>query len=214
MELIEAIMGRRSARTYSGELLSFAAVNDLVELAANAPSACNRRGWRCILVQSRASLDWLQSNGGSSVLKNCPQALLVCYETDTENIEWADNIQSAAAFIAYFQLIAHSRGVGSCWICHLPPKKEVRDYFSIPDDYTPVAVVTFGYYLSDRSSPRGREVSKKNLSLEKWYFDDIGTDITERISPFRKILRKIYYSLPFRFLLRPVAERFEKKFHE
>lgn len=214
MELIEAITGRRSARAYAEELVSFDTVKEVMETAANAPSACNRRNWRCILIQQRASLDWLKSQGGSSVLNGCAQALLVCYEADTENREWDDNIQSAASFIAYFQLIAHERGIGSCWICHLPPKKEVMDYFSIPSEYTPVAVVTFGYYRTGSSLSPRKETSKKILSLEKWDFDDLSSDVSEAVSLARKTLRKIYYSLPFRSLLRPFAERFEKKFDE
>lgn len=214
MELLEAIKSRRTVRCYSKRLVPFTTIEKLVEVAANAPSACNRQRWRCILIQVRASLDWLHSQGGSSVLKNCSQAIIVCYEADTENSEWLDNTQSAAAFIAYFQLIAHERGVGSCWICHLPPKKEVMAYFSIPAEFTPVAVVTFGYYQTDICSPLRESTVKKILSPEKWGFTDVPRYNSDGISMIRKILRKIYYSLPFRSLLSPIAGRYEKKFDE
>lgn len=214
MELLEAIKSRRSTRVYTDQLVSIVVVEELVNIAANAPSACNRRSWRSILIQKRSSLNWLYNYGGSAVLNCCSQALLVCYEAVTENSEWDDNIQSAAAFIAYFQLLAHERGVGSCWICHLPPKNEVRAYFSIPPEFTPVAVVTFGYYQPERTLPVRKVVSQKIVSLEKWDFDEISENSTEKVSLFRKILRKIYYSLPFRPLLRPFADRYEKKFDE
>lgn len=214
MQLIDAINTRRSCRKYAAEKVHTAAVESLLEAAANAPSACNRRGWRSVLVQDRASLDWLFRSGGSTVLKDAQQALIVCYEADTENREWNDNIQSAAAFIAYFQLLAHDLGIGSCWICHLPPKVEVNNYFSIPGDFIPVAVITFGYYLPGNVTVQRETSGEKIVCYEKWTFSAQPNHLAAKVSLTRKILRRIYYFLPLRSLLRPLADRYEKRFDE
>lgn len=214
MELLQVIHTRRSARCYAPAAVPLGIIEELLELAATAPSACNRRGWRCILVQRREDLDWLHLHGGSSVFRNTRQALLVCYEGQTENSAWEDNIQSAAAFMAYFQLLAHERGIGSCWICHLPPKREVSAHFGIPPGFTPVAVMSFGLYQSD-ISPQRRAVDKQViLCQDRWAFD-IGDEGDFKVTfRLRKLLRKIYYSLPFRSLLSRWAGRYEKKFDE
>jgi len=214
MELLQAIHTRRSARRYAPAAVPLGTIEEMLELAAAAPSACNRRGWRCILVQHREDLDWLYRQGGSSVLQSTGQALLICYETQTENSEWEDNIQSAAAFIAYFQLIAHDRGIGSCWICHLPPKREVSEHFGIPSGYTPVAVVSFGPYQADISLQRKVVDKRVVLCPDRWTFDaggEGGITVTFRL---RKLMRILYYSLPFRSVLRRWTDRYEKKFDE
>ncbi len=213
MELLQAIMTRRSARRYAAAVPP-GEICELLELAASAPSACNRRGWRCILVQNREAMRWLYRQGGSAVFQTAGQALLVCYEAQTENSEWDDNIQSAAAFIAYFQLLAHDRGIGSCWICHLPPKREVSEYFKIPPAYTPVAVVTFGEYQKEYSDLVRGNKKPVPLFIDRWSFDAGEIDGLKSASQPRKLLRKLYYALPLRRWLRGWAGRYEKKFDE
>jgi nitroreductase len=213
MELLQAIKTRSSTRRYAEAAVPVENLAEMLELAATAPSACNRRGWKCVLVQRREDLEWLFLHGGSSVFQNSSQALLVCYERQTENSAWDDNIQSAAAFIAYFQLIAHDRGIGSCWICHLPPKREVCEHFGIPSMYTPVAVVTFGSY-QEGFSRQARDDDKQDiLSQDRWAFDSGGNTRLKGLQ-LRKLLRMIYYALPFRFFLRRWVDRYEKKYDE
>jgi nitroreductase len=213
MDLLQAIRTRHSTRRYAADAVSKESVEELLELSANAPSACDRRGWRCILVQNQEDLAWLYLRGGSSVLQHTAQALLVCYESETENRAWSDNIQSAAAFIAYFQLIAHDRGIGSCWICNLPPLNEVSNYFDIPPEYTPIAVITFGPYPGEGSLPPRANNGQVILAEDRWNFA-AAEDNRSTVSAFRKQLRKIYFALPFRGFLRRWADRYEKKFDE
>jgi len=213
MELLDAIRTRRTARVYESGKIPAELIDSMLEQAAAAPSACNRRGWRFILLEERDDLDWIYRKGGSSVVRAAEQALLVCYQRETDNSAWDDNIQSAAAIIAYFQLIAHDKGVGSCWICHLPSKRELAAYFEIPDSYTPVALVTIGYYRkSDRLRPRVTTSGDRLLAVGRWDFrDDVAESGRFQLS-LRKLLRSIYYKIPFRGVLRGVAGRFEKKF--
>ena len=158
-------------------------------------------------------MNWFYQRGGSAVFRNTKQALIVCYDNNTDNSEWNDHIQSAAAFIAYFQLIAHERCIGSCWLCHLPPQHEIAERFDIPKKYVPVAVVTFGHYRDDILPVEQKELPPERiLALGSWDFP--GNEGEQRISALRKLLRKIYYLLPFRGLLRGLAGRYEKKFDD
>lgn len=215
MELLQAIQTRRSVRLYEATTIPVETIEEIVRLAADAPSACDRQGWRCILLQDRKDLEWLYSRGGSSVFKTSSQAIIVCYERQTENSEWDDNIQSAAAFIAYFQLIAHERGIGSCWVCHLPPRSEVAEHFSIPSTYLPVAVVTLGYNKAGYLPKKRVDKSEARLlSLDRWEFGGDRDGSCKTGYWLRKLLREIYYALPCRVWLRGLAGRYEKKFDE
>lgn len=214
MELLSVIMTRKTARSYCDAPVSAEIITELVELAAAAPSACNKQGWKCLLIEKSEDFDWLFKSGGSSVFKTTKQALVVCYQNETDNSEWHDNIQSAAAFIAYFQLVAHDRGIGSCWICHLPSKRDISTYFEIPTAYTPVAVVSFGYYKEGRTaSGKIATHSSRIVARHRWDFtSEEATAGYGSVFKLRKIARALYYKLPNRHWLRALAGKYEKKF--
>jgi nitroreductase len=215
MELREAIAARHTVREYSEVPVAVEMLDELLRQAAAAPSACNRRGWKCIYINRQTDFDWLYRNGGSTVLQQARQAVLVCYLQKTDNAAWQDHIQSAAAFIAYFQLLAHEQGIGSCWLCHLPPKKEVAAHFSIPDNYLPVAVVTFGYSIKTPAAASGSRTRETELlTVDSWDFAAVPEEDFSFAFEVRKLCRKIYYAIPFRALFRGWARRYEKKFDE
>jgi len=241
MSLLEAIRTRRTVRTYDPRPVPPEHVEDILAECVNAPSACNRRGWRFVLVQDRDDLDWLYRQGGSSVLRNAGQALLVAYRADSDNLEWRDIEQSAAAAIMLFQLVAHSRGLGSCWICQLPPRREVARRFAVPRTHVPIGMITFGYYPESlNAKPRlplaepllemGRFAQEQQGGRSRFASGAAGGAAAEApVAPaplhagsclpgartrlaVRRILRSVFFRLPGRSLLRPLVDRFEKKF--
>lgn len=214
MKLQDALRTRKTTRCYDDRPVPAEVITCLLDLAITAPSACNKRGWKAILVENKDDFEWLFRSGGSSVLHSAKQALIICYQSATDNSEWNDNIQSAAAFIAYFQLAAHDYGIGSCWICHLPPKREIVSYFNIPASYTPVAVVSFGYYKEGfGTTEKILQPFDRILARDRWDFD--GKNAVDGFSGryrLRKIVRTLYYRLPHRNWLRGLAGKYEKKF--
>jgi len=215
VELREAIVTRRTVRAYRQEPVAAELLEELLRQASAAPSACDRRGWKFILISNPADFHWLYSHGGSSVLRSAGQAILVCYQQNTDNAEWQDNIQSAAAVIAYFQLLAHESDIGTCWICHLPPKMEVARYFAVPPAYVPIAVVSCGYYQEGRAAGNDRRrTAERIMASDRWDFAVESAEQPSFAFRCRKLCRAIYYSLPFRSLFRGWANRFEKKFDD
>ena len=211
--LATAISTRRTVRRYENTPVSREKLEGLLRLSTHAPSACNRRGWRFILIEDQSELEWLYAKGGAAFIPKGKQAILVCYFRHTDNMEWRDVEQSAAAAIAYFQLIAHAEGIGSCWVCHLPPRSEVRRHFKIPSNYTPVALLTVGYYAKDMvviPRPTDRE---EILALNTWTFAEAPNKDTVGVTLLlRRMLRRLYYLFPKREWLRNLTHRFEKKF--
>jgi len=119
MKLTEAIETRRSVRTYQDTVIPVEVVRDILRQCTHAPNACNRKGWRFILIQDPEEFEWLYKRGSAAFVRKAKQAILVSYLSTTDNAVWQDVEQSAAASIAYFQLLAHTRGIGSCWICQI-----------------------------------------------------------------------------------------------
>lgn len=216
MPLDEALATRRSVRTYQDREVPEAVVEVLVAQALNAPSACNRRGWKFILVRDPRALRRLHRAGGAAFLPRTRQALVVAYSRLTDNRVWQDDVQSAAAAIFAFQLAAHARGIGSCWVCHLPTKGEVRRMFGIDRRYAPIALVTFGYYPEALRVRRREAASAPGAFLcrERWDFPPEA--LRRHDAPWwRRAARRLYYAFPWRGLLRGWTGKFEKRFdHE
>lgn len=214
MPLNDAIITRRTVRNYSKEKVPYKIFKELLDLAVNAPSACNKQGWRIIYIDDKTIINTMYLLGGAAFLKNINQAFLMVYDKRVDNVPYKDDIQSASNFINTFILAAHSMGIGSCVVDHLPPKKELKRIFKISKEYAPVALVTFGYYkATTRVTPRQRDASLI-LAINKFDFE---TEMTKKThSTFkRRIMRWIYYKIPpaLRKKLRKYTLPYEKKFY-
>lgn len=212
MELFDAIYSRRSVRLYKPDRIPAESVKKIVDAGRWAPSACNVQGWRFIVIDDPRVKRALIDLGAASFLENAPMCMVVLYDNQTDNLEYADYVQSAAACIQNMLLAAHSIGIGGCWICHLPRKKDIRKLLRVPGHYDPIACVALGY---PRREPGKRERTGSLEDLISYNRFEAGN---ERPRPkislaAKRIARKVYYLLPFRkHLAKKADERFEKKF--
>lgn len=212
MELFDAIYSRRSVRKYTEGKIDRKELEKIIDAGIQAPSACNIQGWRFIVVDDSELLKKLTKMGAATFVKNAPQGILVVYDNRTDNLEYMDYLQSAAAAIQNMMLAAHSLGIGSCWVCHLPKKGELRDVFNIPQHYDPIAFVSMGYpEKAPGERPRKHGVDEV-VSHNRFDFKEKGRS---RIGlGLKRLLRGLYYKSPrfVRRILDPVAKIFEKKF--
>jgi nitroreductase len=180
----------------------------------NAPSACNEQGWKIIYIDETSVFKDLTERGAASFLGKAKQAFLLCYSRETDNLEWADHIQSGAAFVTTFSLLAHSMGIGSCWVGHLPNKAEVSRVFGIPSYYEPVALVSFGYYHT-RVKIQPRKWDAVQLIASNHFPRDCGRRKSVWKLRLRTFLRLLYYRTPvtIRRRLKRYSLRFERKFY-
>jgi len=210
MELDKAIRGRRSVRAFKEKKPGKKQLLEIVEAGIHAPSACNVQGWRFVAVDDRKILDKMVGLGAATFLRNAPCAILVFYDSRTDNEEYHDDIQSASAAIQNMLLKAYSMGLGTCWVNHLPPKKELQALFSSPKHFDPIALFAVGFPLKEAGERERKAGAEQLLAFNKFSFDESlpkGKPVGKR-----RLLRKAYYKMPFRQALKPVAEKFEKKF--
>ncbi len=213
MDIVEAITQRRSIRVFTEAALDAETVQELVRAAQHAPSACGMRGARFIFIDEREKLARIRANGGASFLDDAPCAVLVMYNNRTDNTEYRDDVQSAAAAIENLILRAHSLGIGACWVCHLPSKRALRKMFRIPSYYDPIALVALGRY--DRLPP-----AKSPLPVETVLCRNVFSLAEPRLPLMpiglyaRRIARRLYYFFPLRRMLEPIAKKYEKRFDD
>lgn len=213
MDLNEAIKTRRSVRFFSDKKIDKEILEKIMEAGNYAPSHCNTQGWKFIFIDDPGIRKKIFENGASHVVRDSPYGILVAYNKNlSDNTEYHDWIQGAAASIQNMLLTIHDLGLGGCWICHLPRKGVLRKILGMPRSYSPVAYIALGYPKKTSAvMPRKKEV-KDIYSNNKfiWPEEKIPVKIYAK-----RLARKIYYLTP-RFIKKiifPAIDKFVKKFH-
>ena len=211
MELWQAIRDRRSIRKYTGELVDQEIIYKIIEAGIWAPSACNIQGWKYIVLDSPEVIKTIYKSGGASFLQNVKQAIVVLYENQTDNVEYQDHIQSAAASIQNMLLMAHSLKVGTCWVNNTPNKRILRRILNIPFSYDPIAIITIGYYDYIPNDRKRKYSVQELISYNKFDFDIVSSKSRIKVA-IKRFCRKIYKILPGKVVLLKIVGKFEKKF--
>ena len=215
MSILDAIITRRTSRAYRKELVPYELFEWLVDISCNAPSSCNEQKWKIIYLSDKEILNNLYQRGSAAFLTKVNQAFILLYNNRTDNIKYQDHIQSGASFITTFSLLAHSVGVGSCWVCHIPNKSEIRRLFNIDRRFDPIALVTFGYY-TNKLKPRKIKKDVENIiSTNNFNFKNLIFSSQKKNIYVRRLLIFIYYLIPsfLRKKLRFLTKPYEKKFY-
>lgn len=210
MELERAIYERRSIRKYTNKLIEKDTIEKIIEAGMWAPSACNVQGWKFIVLDDEKLIAKIVNMGAASFLKNVHQAVLVLYDNQTDNIEYNDYIQSASACIENMLLEAYNLNVGTCWVNNLPTKRKLRKLLNIPTQYSPIALVSMGYYNQEAHiMPRKYDVNK-SIAYNTFRFECSKKNVF--LLWVKRIARKIYKIMPFKKTMMRIAGKFEKKF--
>jgi nitroreductase len=145
METTETILTRRSVREFTGEPVSDAELDRLVEAARWAPSGLNNQPWRFMKVTGR---DLVVGVSGLTKYRGVvagAAALIAVFLDSTEMYDRTKDLMSAGAAIENMLLEAHSLGLGACWLGEiLARREEVESLLEVSDDLELVAVVAVG----------------------------------------------------------------------
>lgn len=149
--VVDNILTRTSIRAYTADSVADATMDTLLRAAMAAPSACDLRPWRFVVVDDRALLlamaDTLRT---MQMLRQAPTAVVVCGDMSrTLDGDGKDYwIQDASAATENLLLAAHAAGLGAVW-CGVTPQKSRVDFLSrllqLPDSVVPLCVVALGY---------------------------------------------------------------------
>jgi nitroreductase len=169
MEAIDAIMTRRSVRKFEKRQIPDAILEKIIRAGTYAPSALALQPWAFVVVQDQKFLDRVSDyckpimislmkdahNGmsdafrsllerdGYSIFYHAPTVILVIGMTDSRFREIDCSLCAENMMLA-----AHALGMGSCWIGSTGvayENQELMAGFHIPDGYSPVGTIVFGY---------------------------------------------------------------------
>ncbi|WP_417315552.1 nitroreductase family protein [Cycloclasticus pugetii] len=156
-------IGRTSVRNFSEEPVSIDLLYKAADIAKNAPSVCNRQGWKIHCYSDKNTIINLLSyqNGNAGFTHTINKLLIV-----TADVKAFTNFESNQAFIdgglfsMNLLLAIHAAGLGACCLntCYPSSKeKEVKTAAAIPDNERLIMMIAVGNLKNDFSvaySPR------------------------------------------------------------
>ena len=169
METYEAILARRSIRSFTDEPVSDEAIDRLLKSAMAAPSACNKRPWEFYVVKNPALQEKLRHTTMFSNLNS--SLIIVVAGNDKRSLAHRVNdywIQDCSAAVENMLLTAVELGLGSCWCGLFPmatPVKRVRETLELPEHIIPMAMLHFGH-PKEVAEPRTQYEEKRVHMIE------------------------------------------------
>jgi len=153
MDAMEAILGRRSIRSYQAREVPQEVLNQVLEAGRWAPSASNFQPWKFIVVRDpkiKGELAAAATYG--KFLPEAPLAIAVVVDP------WSSNhpVEDGAAATLNMLLAAHALGLGGCWIGAYNSNYEdkARKILGIPDDRRLLSIMALGYPAEAPGSSR------------------------------------------------------------
>jgi nitroreductase len=156
-------------RKYLPDPVSKTDIHTLLDAANWAPSAMNRQPWAFVVVQNQEFLTRVSDyckpimiahmkdahdgmsdsframleSPGYSIYYHAPTVIMIVGKTASRFREI-----DASLCAENMMLAAHALGIGSCWVGSTEvayDNKELMAGFSIPEGYSPVGTIVFGY---------------------------------------------------------------------
>lgn len=172
MGVLDAMLARRSVRTYTGEPVAREQLEQILQAGLVGPSGRNLKPWEFVVVQDRAVLEALASARAAGAGKTVSEAeAVIAVFADTLKTDvWCEDCSIA---MANMHLAADSMGLGGCWIQGRlretadgrSTSDYVRDLLGVPEGYELEALLTVGV-PKDHPAPHTQD--EADLSKVHW----------------------------------------------
>jgi nitroreductase len=166
MDVLEAISGRRSVRSFTDAAVSDDQLDRILGAARWAPSAGNVQPWEFVVVRKPEEKRALcEAAFGQMFVEAAPLLIVVCADERRSGRSYGSRgkdlfcIQDTAAAVQNILLAAYSMGLGTCWVGAFDEKR-VRGVLGVPEGVRPVALVPVGYSAGASGMRTRRPVSE------------------------------------------------------
>lgn len=151
MDVIEAIVGRRSCRDYSDKPVEFDKITACLEAGHYAPSAGNLQAWKFIIVTDKGTRSAIADHCMEQYwMAKAPVHIVVVANEERVELKYGLRgkrlyaVQGCAAAMENIMLTAHALGLGSCWVGAFE-EEFLNSTLGIPDFARAQAIITLGY---------------------------------------------------------------------
>ena len=148
MDFLEALLTRRSIRSYSSKTIVREVLRTILNAARMAPSANNVQPWRFIVVSEedkRKAIAKISAN--QSFIAEAPIVVVCCGKRYVDHWSWLGKntyLVDAAIAIDHLTLAARNEGLGTCWIGAFD-HGDLKKLLKVPDGFDVVALTPLGY---------------------------------------------------------------------
>jgi nitroreductase len=148
LDTMQAILTRRSVRSYTAQPVSAEAIDQVLHAAMQAPSSNNEQPWHFIVIHERAILDAVPTfHPYAAMLPEASVAILVCGDDTLEKKpgRWVIDCSAATENIL---LAVHAFGLGAAWLGIYPNEQRiagVNQLVGLPENVHPFALIPIGY---------------------------------------------------------------------
>ncbi len=172
MNVIDALMTRRSVRAYTDAPVTDAQVDTILKAAMQAPSAYNEQPWEFIVVRNKETLGKIADiNKYALAARTAPMGILTCINADLikhpDQKEYA--IMDVSNATMSILLAAHGLGLSTVWTGIYPNAELVppmKKLFNLPENITPMAFVVIGHA---KHAPKHKDHYKpERIRQETW----------------------------------------------
>ncbi|MEZ5359333.1 MAG: nitroreductase family protein [Candidatus Zixiibacteriota bacterium] len=169
MEALEAILSRRSIRSYTDEAIPEEKIELMLRAAMAAPSANNHQPWEFVVITKREIIDAIPGfHPYSKMLLQAPLAILVC--GDKTKVDHSGYLAlDCSAATENLLLAAHALGIGAVWLGVYPRDDRMEGMIKLlrlPEHIVPLALISLGYPQKDKE-PSNRFDPVK-IHYDKW----------------------------------------------
>lgn len=147
MNVSEAILTRRSVRSYKDKKIPEEKLQKIIESARMAPSARNKQDWKFVIVQDEEVKDKIhEAANGQKFVKEAPTVVVGVATKPDEKMECdiPTGIVDVTIAMDHITLKATEEGIGTCWIGAFD-QEEVKEILNIPEGCKVVALMPMGY---------------------------------------------------------------------
>ena len=191
MELVDAILKRRSIRKYLEKDISLSLIGEIIDVARFSPSSGNTQCWKFIVVKDPKKKKELATAAfEQNWVTEAPALLIICNDYKRVTTMYGDlgrmfSIQDCAIIASNIMLLATEKGLGSCWIGAFD-SEAVRRILEIPEHVDPEIILTLGY-----SDDRKVEEPVRFEIQDIIYFDKWNNKVAKELSSKSGILERV-----------------------
>lgn len=170
MDAIEAILSRRSTRKYKKKAVPKKLIDELLNAAMHAPSACNEQPWHFVIINNREVLNEVPKyHPHSYMIREAPVAIVVCVDlnlTKEDKVWW---VQDCSAATENILIAAQAKGLGAVWLGVYPKDdrvKGIQGLLALPQNVIPLCIIPIGY--PDEKKPYENRYQSSRIHYNCW----------------------------------------------
>lgn len=170
-DIEKIVKERRSVRVWKDIKLERKEIEKLLDTAKWAPNSCNRQLWKVLIIEKEEEKKYLELICYQPFIFKAPMVLVSFikieeYGKEEENYGYLDT----GAFLQNFLLLAHSKGLGCCWVGIKHSEEYTKNFdefcksFNIPRGYIPTSIIPLGYPEKTPYAPPRKSISEILIS--------------------------------------------------